>query len=64
MAISRCSPQNKLDMLSDKSSGKSPAFHYYHLTQINMTETQSAMTPYQRSQSTNPETIQGTHELQ
>lgn len=47
MAISRCSSQNKFDMLSDKSSGKSPAFDYYHLTQINMTETQSAMTPYQ-----------------
>lgn len=43
--------QNKFDMLSDKSSdkssGKSPAFDYYYLTQINMTETQSAMTPYQ-----------------
>lgn len=47
MAVSRCSSQNKFDMLSDKSSGKYPAFDYYRLTQINMTETQSAMTPYQ-----------------
>lgn len=47
MAISRCSSQKKFDMLSDKRSGKSPAFDSYHLTQINMTETQSAMTPDQ-----------------
>lgn len=44
MAISRCSPKNKFDMLSDESSGKYPAFDYNCLTQINATKTQSVMT--------------------